>query len=115
MLYSEFLDGTKCRDNAHNYGVYKALEALYMDSDASKQDVYKAARPFLDNAKSPEQLRAEAEMLEAIESEERRAEYAAWNIEYYTALEDCRMVKYYREEMRKARAKVKSLRAWLAD
>jgi hypothetical protein len=49
MLYSEFLEETKAKDNAQNYHIFKVFQALYMDSKASKEDVYKAAKPFLDS------------------------------------------------------------------
>lgn len=63
MLYSEFLEGTKARDNEHNYHVYKTLEGLYMDSDtATKEDVYKAAKPFLNNEDTAEQKAIKAEI-----------------------------------------------------
>ena len=113
MLYSEFISGTKCRDNAHNYEVYKALEALYMNSDATKADVYKAARPFLNNEKSAEQVAAEQEIIAAAEIEERRAEYARWNIEYHEAIDDKKTAKYYKNEYRTATAKAKMLRGMI--
>ena len=29
MLYQEFIEGTGCRENDHNYQVYKELEIIY--------------------------------------------------------------------------------------
>lgn len=55
MLYSEFLEETKAKDNAQNYHIFKIFQALYMDSKASKEDVYKAAKPFLNSEEGSEQ------------------------------------------------------------
>jgi hypothetical protein len=58
MLYSEFLEETKAKDNAQNYHIFKIFQALYMDSKVSKEDVYKAAKPFL-NSEETKELYAE--------------------------------------------------------
>lgn len=77
MLYSEFLEGTKARDNEHNYRVYKSIEAIYMDSDTmTKQDVYKAAAHLIDNTPS-------AETLELIEMAKAEIETAQAEISHY--------------------------------
>lgn len=62
MLYSEFVEGTGCRENDHNYKVYKDLEVMYMNSDMSKQEVYEYGKKLVDNSKSPEQLTLEEEV-----------------------------------------------------
>lgn len=81
MLYSEFVEGTGCRENDHNYKVYKNLEVMYMNSDMSKQEIYEYGKKLVDNSKSPEQLTLEEEV---------KAEMAS-----------------LREELRKHRADVK--------
>lgn len=81
MLYSEFVEGTGCRENDHNYKVYKDLEVMYMNSDMSKQEIYEYGKKLVDNSKSPEQLTLEEEV---------KAEMAS-----------------LREELRKYRAEVK--------
>lgn len=76
MLYSEFLEGTKARDNEHNYHVYKTLEGLYMDSDtATKEDVYKAAKPFLNNEDTAEQKAIKAEIKKQIAESKNSIEF----------------------------------------
>jgi hypothetical protein len=62
MMYSEFVAGTGCKDNEHNYKIYKDLEIMYMNSDISKQEVYEYGKKLVDNSKSEEQLKLEAEI-----------------------------------------------------
>ena len=62
MLYSEFVEGTGCRENDHNYKVYKNLEVMYMNSDMSKQEIYEYGKKLVDNSKSPEELTLEEEV-----------------------------------------------------
>ena len=56
MLYSEFIEGTGCRDNDHNYQLYKRLEIIYMNDDTvSKQDIYEMGKKLANNQDTPEQ------------------------------------------------------------
>lgn len=50
MLWQEFIAGTGCRDTEHNYGVYKDLEIMYMNSDMSKEKIYEYGRKLVDNS-----------------------------------------------------------------
>ena len=59
MLYDEFIQGTGCKVNDHNYKVYKDLEILYMNSDLSKAEIYEYGKKLVDNSKSPEQIAQE--------------------------------------------------------
>lgn len=50
MLYSEFVEGTGCRDNEHNFNVYKRLEIVYMNDDSmSKEEVYEWGKKLINN------------------------------------------------------------------
>lgn len=49
MLYDEFVKGTGCRETEKNYQVYKELEALYMNSNLSKDEVYTLGKMRVDN------------------------------------------------------------------
>jgi hypothetical protein len=62
MLYSEFIEGTGCKDSEHNYKVYKDLEIMYMNSDMTKAEIYEYGKKLVDNSKSEEQLKLEAEI-----------------------------------------------------
>ena len=67
MLYDEFLTGTGCKDNAHNYKVYKDLEVMYMNSeDITKEKVYEYGRKLVDNSLTESQLAWNAEIDEQI-------------------------------------------------
>lgn len=56
MLYSEFIEGTGCKQSDYNYKVYRDLEIMYMNSDLSKQEIYEYGKKLVDNSKSPEQI-----------------------------------------------------------
>ena len=62
MLYSEFVENTGCKENEHNYKIYKDLEVMYMNSDISKAEIYEYGKKLVDNSKSPEQIKLEEEL-----------------------------------------------------
>lgn len=59
MLYTEFIEGTGCKENEHNYKVYKDLEVMYMNSGLTKQEIYEYVRKLVDNRKSEEEIEAD--------------------------------------------------------
>ena len=66
MMYSEFVEGTSCRENDHNYKVFKDLEVMYMNSDLTKQEIYEYGKKLVDNSKSEAQIAFEKEIDEQI-------------------------------------------------
>ena len=66
MLYDEFIQGTGCKANAHNFKVYQDLEVMYMNSDLSKEDIYKYGKKLVDNSKSADQIAFENKIKEEI-------------------------------------------------
>lgn len=49
-MYSEFIDGTGCRQNDHNYQIFKGVETLYNTVESmTKEQAYSLALPLLDN------------------------------------------------------------------
>ena len=62
MLYSEFVEGTGCKENDHNYKVYKDLEILYMNSDLTKQDIYEYGKKLVDNSKTEKEIEFEKDL-----------------------------------------------------
>ena len=52
MLYSEFVQGTGCVENDHNFKVYKDLEVMYSNSTLSKQEIYEYGKKLVDNTPS---------------------------------------------------------------
>lgn len=124
MLYSEFIEGTKCRDNEHNYGVYKDIEAMYMNTDMSKEKAYEYGKKLVDNSKTEKEIEQENEIKEEIA---RIRENIKWNkdsIEDYKALVEAEKradneeywlktwrnrIKMYQEENKLLRQRIKEL------
>lgn len=138
MLYSEFVTGTGCKDNATNYRIYKDLEVMYMNSDLSKADIYEYGKKLVDNSKSEAEIEAEnkitaeidelkadnAERKNRIESRKAKIErekaylvgetdkgwidYCKSNIKWYKA-----DIRQQREWIRANNAKIRALKALL--
>ena len=129
MLYSEFIEGTGCNDNEHNFKVYKDLEVLYMNSDISKQEVYEYGKKLVDNSKSPEIIALEKEIKEQIDHIKYEIEDDQKWVNYYKEMknitrsddnkyyyrEHCRMEKLYREDIKRKKGKIAELKWILAS
>lgn len=102
MLYGEFLEGTGCRDNDHNFKVYKELEIIYMNTDCTKEHIYDMGKKLVDNSKSQERLALEEKIKVEIEECKRQME------EYKEEAERYRM--YLEDEMIKTSSYCDSLR-----
>lgn len=128
MLYNEFVEGTGCKDNEHNYKVYKDLEVMYTNSDMSKADIYEYGKKLVDNSKSEKELQIEAEIKAEIEGIKAEIhENKNW-LSYYEEMVvmwkeegDKNMVamnksfvKMYKERNKELRNKIKSLKWVLA-
>lgn len=107
MLYNEFVEGTGCKDNEHNYKVYKELELIYMNSDCTKAHIYEMGKKLVDNSKSEAELKVEAEV--KAEIEEHKAEitqYKKWIEEnkefaaYWKEQGDKEMVAFYKNPIK---------------
>ena len=128
MLYNEFIEGTGCKDNDHNYKVYKDLEIMYMNSDMSKAEIYEYGKKLVDNSKSEAQLKFEAEIKEHIEEhKEEIAKYKEWIdqnerfAKYWKEQGDKEMIAFYRnpikgwkEEIRYHRNQINALN-WVLE
>lgn len=128
MMYSEFVVGTGCKDNEHNYKVYKDLEVMYMNSDMTKDEIYEYGRKLVDNSKSEAELKLEASIKEEIaglkewlstarhwanEYKELKALSKAANDTYWVR-EYGRMERNYREEAGTIRNKIATLK-WILE
>lgn len=80
MLYSEFVENTGCKQNEHNFNVYKELEIIYMNSDCSKAHIYEMGKKLVDNSKTEEELRFEAEVKAEIEQAKAEIESHKWMV-----------------------------------
>lgn len=128
MLYSEFIEGTGCKDNEYNYKVYKDLEIMYMNSDMSKAEIYEYGKKLVDNSKSEAELKVEAEVKAEIEEHKKEiAQYKEWIkqneeiLSYWKERMDKEMVAFYRnpikswkEEIRYHRNQIAALKWVLA-
>ena len=121
MMYSEFVAGTGCKDNDHNYKVFKNLEAMYMNTEMSKQEVYEYGKKLVDNSKSEAELKVEAEVNERIanlkaEIKSER-EFIEWKQELLNVFKldgDKEMVKFYRNMIKNAKARIAELKREIA-
>ncbi len=60
MLYSEFVEGTGCKDTEYNHKIYKRLELMYMADDSiTKQEIYEYGKKLVDNSKTPAEIEFE--------------------------------------------------------
>lgn len=128
MLWSEFVEGTGCKDNEKNYKVYKDLEIMYMNSDLTKAEIYEYGKKLVDNSKSEAELKVEAEVKEKIEEHNAEiAQYKMWIesnetfVRYWKEQGDKEMVAFYRnpikswkEEIRYHKNQIQALKWVLA-
>lgn len=128
MLYNEFVEGTGCKDNEHNYKVYRDLEIMYMNSDMSKAQIYEYGKKLVDNSKSEAELKVEAEVKAEIEEHKAEiAKYEEWikqnkeMLNYWKEQMDKEMIAFYRnpikhwkEEIRYHRNQIYTLKWVLA-
>ncbi len=127
MLYSEFVENTGCRDNAHNYRVYKNLEIAYTNSDMTKAEIYAAAMPLLDNGPSESEKRTAAEIRAEIETIRAGIELNKSWIESTTRTRDLysddksavkwynSCIRGYKQAIREKKTRIKTLEYVFAD
>lgn len=108
MLYSEFLEGTGCRDNEANKEAYKKAEALYMSSDdLTHEDVYKVAlQLWIDNSLSEEQLKHNEEVKKEIELTKAALDQAKSDYSYYKneAAMKKQDIQYYQNQLKQLKS-----------
>lgn len=113
MLYSEFINGTNCKDTEQNYNIYKGLELIYMNSDISKDEVYKMGKRLVNNDLTPEQKAHNAEIQEQIEE----LEQEIVNMQFWldrTPYSDKQSIKYYEREIKAKKLSIKTLKSLIA-
>ena len=125
MLYDEFVKGTGCKENEHNYKVYKELEIIYMNTDCTKEHIYEMGKKLVDNSKSEKAIEIESKVNAEIKELKDGIDYYKREIERYEFLipfetdaiylKDWKgMVKYYKDEIRKCRNKIRELK-WVIE
>lgn len=124
MLYSEFIEGTGCKDTEKNYKVYKDLEIMYMNSNMSKSEIYEYGKKLVDNSKTEKELQIEAEIKETIAGYKEQIEGNKYWINYYTEMvkihkefgdkemekRDRRIAKKYKDENRRLKDMIRFLK-----
>lgn len=84
MLYSEFVQGTGCKEADNNYRVYKELEIIYMNSDCTKAHIYEMGKKLVDNSKTEAEIALEKQYKEEIENLKRDIEIHKDFVKHYT-------------------------------
>ena len=114
MLFSEFVNGTGCKDNEHNHEVFRNLEIMYMNSDMTKDEIYEYGKKLVDNSKSEETIRIEQQIRREIEECKETISYWKADVERYqmylasfvNTIED---EKYYKQQIKNDRAEIRRL------
>lgn len=128
MLYSEFVAGTGCKQNDHNFQVYKELEIIYMNSNCSKAHIYEMGKKLVDNSKTEEELRFEAEIQAEIEQAKTEIESHKWMIaqregilklwiadgDKAMARAERQTIKYHKDMIRQYKSRIAALK-WVLN
>lgn len=114
MMYSEFAEAVGCRVNAHNYEVFRNLEIMYMNSDMSKAEIYEYGKKLVDNSKTEEELKLEAEINAEIKEKKNEIVNCKADIErlsYYIGIEtDEYWIRRWKEEIKDRKEYIRRLR-----
>lgn len=109
MLYDEFIKGTGCRDTEQNFNIYKGLELVYMNTELSKDDIYKMGKKLVNNELTAEQKEHNAEKQKQIDELQQTIE----NMQNWldmTPYSDQNTIKYYKREIKQAKQQIKQLK-----
>lgn len=115
MMYSEFVEGTGCKDSEYNYNVFKNLEIMYMNSNMSKEEVYEYGKKLVDNSKSEAELKAEAKIKEDINGFKQYIEWCKQDVERYQGyLDNCintkEEIKEYKDAIKRVKNNIRDYR-----
>ena len=121
MLYNEFVEGTGCRDNEHNYKVYKELEIIYMNTDCTKAHIYEMGKKLVDNSKSEAELKLEAKIKAEIAAHKAEIdtckeyiEQDTYSMNYWKSCGDKEFSDKYRKNIKTWKLEIKKHRAQIA-
>ena len=85
MLFSEFQQGTGCKDNEYNHKIYSRLELMYMADDSiTKEEIYEYGKKLVDNSKTEAELELEAQVKEEIDDYKRQIEQLKEEVNRFT-------------------------------
>lgn len=114
MMYSEFVAGTGCKDNPHNYKVFQNLEIMYVNSDMTKAEIYEYGKKLVDNSKSAAEIELERQIAETIQDWKNQIAYHEQEIEFYRHWKEQGLdlfnykasMKYHREQIRDLKSRI---------
>lgn len=119
MLWGEFVDGTGCKKTEKNYKVYKDLEAMYMNTDLTKEQIYEYGKKLVDNSKTEEELAFEKEMDDKILEIREQIKYQKSELERYKEFldseEDLESKKMWKSEVKYIRDCIKQLNGQIRE
>lgn len=112
MLYSEFIEGTRCVDNEHNYKVYKDLEVMYMNTELTKEDIYRYGVKLVDNSKPQRQIEFENSINGLIETINNLIDISKRAIENEESLpiQSEEYIKHCKDNIKYYKSKIKDLK-----
>lgn len=122
MLFSEFVEGTGCRETGHNYQVYKELEIIYMNTDCSKEHIYEMGKRLVDNSKTEAEVELENQIKEELadlkrqlnEFRELTKQYTEFHKEDKTDTYWKKQADWYKQLAKQTRNKIQALR-WVLN
>lgn len=112
MLYNEFIENTGCRDTDQNFNIYKGLELVYMNTDLSKDEIYKLGKRLVNNGLTKEQQNHNAAIRSQIDA---LSDVIASDQSYLdkTPFGDKETINYYKGSIRENKRKIKRLKELL--
>lgn len=118
MLYNEFVEGTGCRDNDHNYQVYKDLEIMYMNSNMTKAQIYEYGKKLVDNSKSQKELELDEKIgQEIVNLKSEIGQYRDWIkhnqecLTYWKEEGDKEMIAFYKNPIKTWKKEIERIKA----
>ena len=115
MMYSEFVIGTGCKENNHNYNIFIKLEDLYMNSDITKEEVYEFGKKLVDNSETEEEKALREEIEREIKEHEEALSYWEERTKFYLdIMEDKKEAKRFSKYAKEEKNKIKALKWVLA-
>lgn len=118
MLYSEFIQGTGCKESEYNFQVYKNLEIMYMNSDLTKSEIYEYGKKLVDNSKSQKMIDFEMQIKNEIKELKNHLAFTKNEIKYYESMamdSDESFKPIYRADIKRYKAEIKNTREKIAQ
>lgn len=111
MMYSEFVKGTGCKQNEHNYKVFENLNIMYSNSDMTKDEIYEYGKKLVDNSKTEAELEIENRIKNRIKELQESIKDHKEQVRRYAELYNETGDKFWKDEMKWHKDRIKSLLA----